>query len=65
MPPHHWEAGHEEDDFHPRCGRREVTLTRLDCGNGTNDPRRLTDSYTESSKPFTLSELPAFPASAK
>ena len=23
----------------------EVTLTRLDCGNGNNDPRRFTDSF--------------------
>jgi glyoxylase-like metal-dependent hydrolase (beta-lactamase superfamily II) len=35
----------------------EVTLTRLDCGNGSNDPRRFTDTfaYTETSKPFTFS----------
>jgi glyoxylase-like metal-dependent hydrolase (beta-lactamase superfamily II) len=35
----------------------DVALTRLDCGNGTNDPRRFTDTYayTESSKPFTFS----------
>ncbi|HSA89034.1 MAG TPA: N-acyl homoserine lactonase family protein [Burkholderiales bacterium] len=35
----------------------EVTLTRLDCGNGTNDPRRFSDTfaYTEPSKPFTFS----------
>jgi glyoxylase-like metal-dependent hydrolase (beta-lactamase superfamily II) len=35
----------------------EVTLTRLDCGNGTNDPRRFSDTYayTETSKPFTFS----------
>jgi len=35
----------------------EVTLTRLDCGNGTNDPRRFSDSYaySEPSKPFTFS----------
>lgn len=36
---------------------QEVSLTRLDCGNGTNDPRRFTDTfaYNETSKPFTFS----------
>ncbi|MDN3922102.1 N-acyl homoserine lactonase family protein [Roseateles violae] len=36
---------------------QEVSLTRLDCGSGTNDPRRFSDSfaYTETSKPFTFS----------
>ena len=36
---------------------QEVTLTRLDCGNGNNDPRRFTDTfqYTETTKPFTFS----------
>ena len=35
----------------------EVTLTRLDCGNGPNDPRRFSDSYayTETTMPFTFS----------
>ncbi len=35
----------------------EVTLTRLDCGSGSNDPRRFSDTYayTEPSKPFTFS----------
>jgi len=35
----------------------EVTLTRLDCGSGVNDPRRFSDSfaYTETTKPFTFS----------
>src|SRR5687768_16840500 len=35
----------------------EVTLTRLDCGTGPNDPRRFSDTfaYTESTKPFTFS----------
>jgi len=35
----------------------EVTLTRLDCGSGGNDPRRFSDTYayTETSKPFTFS----------
>ncbi len=36
---------------------QEVTLTRLDCGNGPNDPRRFSDTfaYTEPTKPFTFS----------
>ena len=36
---------------------QDVTLTRLDCGNGTNDPRRFSDtfSYSETSRPFTFS----------
>jgi glyoxylase-like metal-dependent hydrolase (beta-lactamase superfamily II) len=36
---------------------QELTLTRLDCGNGSNDPRRFSDTfaYTETSKPFTFS----------
>jgi len=35
----------------------EVTLTRLDCGTGPNDPRRFSDTfaYNEPSKPFTFS----------
>jgi glyoxylase-like metal-dependent hydrolase (beta-lactamase superfamily II) len=35
----------------------EVTLTRLDCGSGSNDPRRFSDvwAYTETTKPFTFS----------
>jgi len=35
----------------------EVTLTRLDCGNGNNDPRRFSDSfaYKDDKKPFTFS----------
>jgi glyoxylase-like metal-dependent hydrolase (beta-lactamase superfamily II) len=35
----------------------EVTLTRLDCGNGPNDPRRFSDTfqYSEPTKPFTFS----------
>jgi len=34
-----------------------VTLTRMDCGSGANDPRRFSDSfaYTETTKPFTFS----------
>jgi glyoxylase-like metal-dependent hydrolase (beta-lactamase superfamily II) len=36
---------------------QEVTLTRLDCGSGTNDPRRFSDTfaYTETTTPFTFS----------
>jgi len=36
---------------------QDVTLTRLDCGNGSNDPRRFSDAYayTETTKPFTFS----------
>ena len=35
----------------------EVTLTRLDCGSGVNDPRRFTDTfaYNQTTKPFTFS----------
>ena len=35
----------------------EVTLTRLDCGSGTNDARRFSDTfaYTDPKKPFTFS----------
>jgi glyoxylase-like metal-dependent hydrolase (beta-lactamase superfamily II) len=35
----------------------EVTLTRLDCGNGFNDQRRFTDTfaYTDPKVPFTFS----------
>lgn len=36
---------------------QDVTLTRLDCGSGANDPRRFTDTfaYTETTRPFTFS----------
>jgi N-acyl homoserine lactone hydrolase len=36
---------------------QEITLTRLECGNGTYDPRRFSDTfaYTETSKPFAYS----------
>ncbi len=36
---------------------QDVSLTRLDCGTGVNDPRRFTDTfaYTETTKPFTFS----------
>jgi N-acyl homoserine lactone hydrolase len=35
----------------------EVTLTRLECGSGFNDPRRFSDTfaYTDDKKPFTFS----------
>src|SRR3981189_1002383 len=35
----------------------EVTLTRLDCGNGFNDQRRFSDTfaYTDPKVPFTFS----------
>jgi glyoxylase-like metal-dependent hydrolase (beta-lactamase superfamily II) len=35
----------------------ELTLTRLDCGNGFNDARRFSDTfaYTDPKKPFTFS----------
>ena len=36
---------------------QDLSLTRLDCGSGANDPRRFTDTYayTETTKPFTFS----------
>ena len=36
---------------------QDVTLTRLDCGNGTNDARRFSDTFawTDPAKPFTFS----------
>ncbi len=36
---------------------QDVSLTRLDCGSGANDPRRFSDTfaYTETTKPFTFS----------
>jgi N-acyl homoserine lactone hydrolase len=36
---------------------QEITLTRLDCGSGSNDPRRFSDTfaYSEPTKPFTFS----------
>lgn len=36
---------------------QDLTLTRLDCGSGSNDPRRFSDTfaYTETSRPFTFS----------
>jgi len=43
--------------FSLSAAAQEVTLTRLDCGSGSNDPRRFTDTfaYTELTKPFTFS----------
>ncbi len=36
---------------------QDVTLTRMECGSGSNDPRRFSDTfaYTETTKPFTFS----------
>ncbi len=43
--------------FSLAAAAQEVTLTRLECGNGANDPRRFSDTfaYTETTKPFTFS----------
>ncbi|MEO8281042.1 MAG: N-acyl homoserine lactonase family protein [Ideonella sp.] len=43
--------------FSLSAAAQDVTLTRLDCGNGSNDPRRFSDTYayTETTKPFTFS----------
>ena len=43
--------------FSMSAAAQELSLTRLDCGNGPNDPRRFSDTfaYTESTKPFTFS----------
>jgi N-acyl homoserine lactone hydrolase len=43
--------------FSLSAAAQEVTLTRLDCGSGSNDPRRFRDTfaYTETTKPFTFS----------
>ena len=43
--------------FSLSAAAQEVTLTRLDCGSGSNDPRRFSDTfaYTETTKPFTFS----------
>ena len=43
--------------FSLSAAAQEVTLTRLDCGSGANDPRRFSDTYayTETTKPFTFS----------
>ena len=43
--------------FSISAAAQEVTLTRLDCGSGSNDPRRFSDTfaYTETTKPFTFS----------
>ena len=43
--------------FSISAAAQEVTLTRLDCGNGTNDPRRFSDTfaYSETTKPFSFS----------
>jgi glyoxylase-like metal-dependent hydrolase (beta-lactamase superfamily II) len=43
--------------FSLAAAAQEVTLTRLECGSGANDPRRFSDTfaYTETTKPFTFS----------
>ena len=43
--------------FSISAAAQEVTLTRLDCGSGSNDPRRFSDTfaYTETTTPFTFS----------
>ena len=43
--------------FSISAAAQEVTLTRLDCGNGTNDPRRFSDTfaYSDTTKPFSFS----------
>ena len=43
--------------FSLSAAAQDVTLTRLDCGSGSSDPRRFSDTfaYTETTKPFTFS----------
>jgi glyoxylase-like metal-dependent hydrolase (beta-lactamase superfamily II) len=43
--------------FSLSAAAQDLTLTRLDCGSGSNDPRRFSDTfaYTEATKPFTFS----------
>lgn len=43
--------------FSVAAAAQDLTLTRLDCGSGSNDPRRFSDTfaYTETTKPFTFS----------
>ena len=43
--------------FSLSAAAQEVTLARLDCGNGTNDQRRFSDTYaySEPTIPFTFS----------
>ncbi|MBB3291723.1 glyoxylase-like metal-dependent hydrolase (beta-lactamase superfamily II) [Mitsuaria sp. BK045] len=43
--------------FSLSAAAQDLTLTRLDCGSGSNDPRRFSDTYayTETTKPFTFS----------
>ncbi len=43
--------------FSASVAAQELTLTRLECGSGTNDPRRFSDTYaySETTKPFTFS----------
>jgi glyoxylase-like metal-dependent hydrolase (beta-lactamase superfamily II) len=43
--------------FSLSAAAQDVSLTRLDCGSGVNDPRRFSDTfqYTETTKAFTFS----------
>ena len=43
--------------FSLSAAAQDLTLTRLECGSGNNDPRRFSDTYayTETTKPFTFS----------
>lgn len=53
----HWLALCMSALFSLGAAAQEVTLTRLECGSGNNDPRRFSDAfaYTETSKPFAFS----------
>ncbi len=53
----HWLAGVAGALLSLSVAAQELTLTRLDCGNGVNDPRRFSDTfaYTETTMPFTFS----------
>src|SRR5262245_41938716 len=53
----HWLALGAGALFSVAAAAQEITLTRLECGSGSNDPRRFSDSYqyTDTTKPFTFS----------
>jgi glyoxylase-like metal-dependent hydrolase (beta-lactamase superfamily II) len=57
MTPRIWLALCASALFSLTAAAQEVTLTRLDCGSGSNDPRRFSDTYayTETTKAFTFS----------
>lgn len=57
MTPRHWLALCAGALFALPALAQDLSLTRLDCGSGSNDPRRFSDSfaYTETTKPFTFS----------